>query len=308
VRRERRFALEAGLARLVGAVVSCLPRRLMLAMGRGLGRAWAAIDRRHVAIAADNLRRAFPEWDEARVGRTARAVYAHFGQVLLDILWLEARSREQVEALIDVEGGEHPRAAVAEGRGVLFATCHIGNWELQGIATGWMLGGMGVVGRPLDNPALDARLSAFRTRGGNIVISKHRALPQILRLLRERRGVAFLVDQNVQESDGIFVEFFGRPAATTTAVAAFAVKTGCPVVAGYSLLGPDGRYRLVYTPRLEWTPSGDRAADVARLTQELTRLIESWVRAAPEQWLWVHRRWKTQPRPASPPDPPAPGS
>jgi KDO2-lipid IV(A) lauroyltransferase len=271
----------------------------MLALGRLLGRVWAFLDPRHVAIAADNLRRAVPEWDETRVARTARAVYAHFGQVLLDILWLEGRSREEMEALIDVEGGEHPRSVFAQGRGVLFVTCHIGNWEVAGIAVGWLVGGTGVVGRPLDNPALDARLTAFRTKGGNVVISKHRALPQVMRLLKDRRSVAFLIDQNVQQSDGIFVDFFGRKAATTTAVAALAVKTGCPIVCGYTLLEPDGRYRLVYTPPVEWTPSGDREADIAGLTQKLTSLIESWIREAPEQWLWIHRRWKTQP-PAGP--------
>ena len=295
MKRERRYALEAWLVAAVGAVVSRLPRRIMLGLGRFLGRAWALFDPRHVAIAADNLRRAFPEWGEARVQDTARAVYAHFGRMLLDILWLERRSREEVLALTDVEGDEHVTAALAEGRGVLFPTAHIGNWELQGIAHAWVHGGTGVVARPLDNPALDARLSAFRVRCGNILISKHWAIPQVMRLLREGRAVAFLMDQNVQESAGIFVDFFGRPAATTTAVAAFAVKTRCPVVPGYSLLRPDGRYRLIYTPRVEWTPSGDRRADIARLTQLLTHRIESWIREAPEQWLWVHRRWKTQP-------------
>jgi len=293
--RERRFALEARLASAVGALVARLPRRAMLALGRCLGRLWGWLDGRHRAIAADNLRRAFPDWDEARVQRTARAVYAHFGQVILDILWLERRSLDEALALTDPVGEEHPRSAIAEGRGALFFTCHLGNWELQGLALGSIVGGAGVVGRPLDNPALDARLAAFRARGGNAFISKHRALQQVMRLLREGKGVAFLIDQNVQAGDGIFVEFFGRPAATTTVVAALAVKTGCPIVSGYSVLGRDGRYRLVYTPRIEWTPSGDRERDIADLTQVLTHRIESYVREAPEQWLWIHRRWKTQP-------------
>jgi Kdo2-lipid IVA lauroyltransferase/acyltransferase len=267
----------------------------MLALGRRLGRVWAFLDPRHVAIAAENLRRAFPDWDEARVSRTARAVYAHFAQVVLDILWLEARPREAMERLLDVEGAEHPRAALAAGHGVLFVTCHLGNWEVAGIALGALIGGGGVVGRPLDNPPLDARLTAFRAKGGNVMISKHRALPQVMRLLRDGKGVAFLIDQNVQESDGIFVDFFGRPAATTTAVAALAVKTRCPIVSGYCLLQPNGRYRLVYTPAVEWTPSDDRQQDIARLTQQLTHMIESFVRTAPEQWLWIHRRWKTRP-------------
>jgi len=125
--------------------------------------------------------------------------------------------------------------------------------------------------------------------------SQKRALATVLRLLREGSGVAVLIDQNVQEKDGIFVEFFGWPAATTTVAAALALKTGCALLPTRTLLLPDGRYRLVYDPPVALEPSGDRRADVAALTQALTRTIESWVRETPEQWLWLHRRWKTQP-------------
>jgi Kdo2-lipid IVA lauroyltransferase/acyltransferase len=107
--------------------------------------------------------------------------------------------------------------------------------------------------------------------------------------------VAIVIDQNVQEKDGIFVDFFGRPAATTTVAAALAVKTGCALVPGRATLGADGRYRAVYDPAIEWTPSGDKQADIARITQALTRVIEGWIREHPDQWLWIHRRWKTQP-------------
>jgi KDO2-lipid IV(A) lauroyltransferase len=117
--------------------------------------------------------------------------------------------------------------------------------------------------------------------------------------------VAFLVDQNVQEEDGIFVEFFGRPAATTTVAAALAVKTGCALLPAHCEALPDGRYRFAYGRPLEWTTTGNRQADIARLTQELTTVIEGWVRARPEQWLWMHRRWKTQPRTTAEPPVPA---
>jgi KDO2-lipid IV(A) lauroyltransferase len=111
--------------------------------------------------------------------------------------------------------------------------------------------------------------------------------------------VAILVDQNVQEQDGIFVEFFGRPAATTTVAAALAVKTGCALLPVHCEVRPDGRYKFVYGRPLEWTTTGNRQDDIARLTQELTTVIEGWVRERPEQWLWMHRRWKTQPRPSA---------
>jgi KDO2-lipid IV(A) lauroyltransferase len=299
VRRERRYALEARAAALVQALVRPLPRPWALALGRALGRLLADLDPRHVGIAAENLRQAFPHWDEPRRLRTARAVYAHFGQTLVDILWMADQPRERLLSLIVEDGRENVDRVRAAGRGAVYVTAHFGNWEFYGVAWAWMGEPIGVVARPLDNPALDARLTAFRTRSGNTVISKRRALQDILRLLRQGAGVAILVDQNVQEQDGIFVEFFGRPAATTTVAAALAVKTGCALVPVHCEARADGRYTFVYGRPLEWTSTGSREADIARLTQALTTEIEGWVRAHPEQWLWMHRRWKTQPRPAA---------
>jgi KDO2-lipid IV(A) lauroyltransferase len=295
----RQHALEARAASVVSRLLSVAPRRAALALGRGLGRLLGDLDRRHVAIAVDNLRRAFPHWDEGRLLRTARGVYAHFGQVLLDILWMQGRPRQEVLALVDVVGGEHVEAAMATGRGAILATGHIGSWELHGIAHGWTFGAIAVVARPLDNPALDRRLCAFRTAGGNTVIYKQRAVAQVMRAMREGRAVAILLDQNVQAGDGIFVDFFGRPASTTTIAAALALKTGCALIPCHTEIGADGRYRAIYEPALQWSPSGDRSADLVMLTQELTRRIEAWVRDVPEQWLWIHRRWKTQPAASS---------
>jgi KDO2-lipid IV(A) lauroyltransferase len=280
----------------VASVLRFLPRRIVMGLGRSLGRLWSDLDPRHVGVALDNLRHAYPHWDDARLLRTARGVYAHFGQVLLDLLWLQERSREEIMDLVDVEEAEAVRAALAEGKGVVMAAAHIGNWEVNGIALGWLFEPVGVVVRPLDNPLLDARLTAFRQKSGNVVIPKKRVLGQALRRLREGKAVAFLVDQNVQASEGIFVDFFGRPAATTPAAAALAVRVGCPLVTGWTELRPGGRYRMKYYV-LRPSAGADRQAEVERLTRELSALVEEWVRAAPEQWLWIHRRWKTQPLP-----------
>jgi KDO2-lipid IV(A) lauroyltransferase len=292
-----RRALEARAADLVHRAVRHLPRWTTLALGRTLGRLLGDLDRRHLAIAADNLRQAFPEWNEPRVVRTARGVYAHFGAVLFDILWLKSRTPDQIRALIEVRGREHVERGLAAGKGVLLVTCHLGNWELHGVGHGLVFAPIHVVARPLDNPDLDRRLCEMRTMAGNTVIYKQRALSQILRALRQGGGVAILIDQNVQPGDGIFVDYFGRKAATTTVAAALAVKTDCALVPCRTELLEDGRYRLTYAPVVEWSPSGDRAADIARLTQRLTRQIEDWVRETPEQWLWMHRRWKTRPAP-----------
>jgi KDO2-lipid IV(A) lauroyltransferase len=155
---------------------------------------------------------------------------------------------------------------------------------------------LGVVARSLDNPALERRLFEIRTQCGNTVIYKTKALSRILGILRSNGGVGILVDQNVQERDGIFVDFFGHPANTTTVTSALAVKTGCALVPGHTLRLPGGRYRLVYDPPIRVEPSGDRRTDIALLTQATAKCIEGWIREAPEQWLWMHKRWHTQPR------------
>jgi KDO2-lipid IV(A) lauroyltransferase len=292
--KERRFALEARAAALAERALARLPRPLVLTLGRGLGWLWSTQDRRHVRIAADNLRRAFPGWDEARVWRTARGVYAHFGAMLLDLLWLGRRTPAEILGLVDVEGREHAQDAVSGATGAVMLTGHLGNWEMAGVVQGYAFGSVGVVARPLDNPALDRKLCDFRAKTGNVVIYKQRALQRVLRLLRERKSVAILIDQNVIEG-GVFVEFFGRPAATTTVAAALALKTGAPILPGFAVLLPNGRYRMLYRPPVRYQPTGDRQTDLQRLTQQLTSIIEAEIRERPEQWLWLHRRWKTQP-------------
>jgi len=295
VTKQQRYRLEDRAAALAEALTSRLPRRAALALGEGLGRVLGDLDRRHVAIAVENLRRSFPHWDEARLLQTARGVYGHFGSVLFETLWLRGRPAEQVLDLVEIVGREHVEAAMAAGRGVVFPTAHIGSWEVNALAHGLVFGSLKVVARSLDNPGLEARLRSVRTQGGNVVIYKQKALAQILRTLREGGSVGILVDQNVQEKDGIFVDFFGRAAATTTVAAALAVKTGCALVPGHTRRLPSGRYRVTYEPALRCTPTGDRAADIAALTQKATSCIEAWIRAVPEQWLWMHRRWHTRP-------------
>jgi len=295
VRRERRHALEAAAAAVVSAVVRRLPRRSVLWLGGRLGALWARLDRRHLAIAADNLRRAFPEWDEPRVARTARGVYRHFGAVILDLLWMQGRSARELLALADLEGVEHLVEARRAGKGVVAPGAHFGNWEVQAAASVPLVGTVASIARPLDNQALDRRLVALRTSTGNSVIYKQRALGHAIRLLRDGGILAVLIDQNVQEKDGVFVRFFGRPACTTPVAAALALKTGCAIVPVRCTLQPSGRYRMVYGPPVEWHGSGRREEDILALTQHLTTIIEAWVRETPEQWLWLHRRWKTQP-------------
>jgi KDO2-lipid IV(A) lauroyltransferase len=294
-----RYKVEAAAAAVVAGIVRALPRRRAIALGRAIGAAWGRLDPRHLGIAAGNLGRSFPGWTPERARAVALDVYRHVGGVLHDILWMTPRPREAILDLVEIEGIEHVDAALAAGRGVLVVTAHIGNWELHGVAHGFRFGAIGVVARALDNPALDERLCAFRRRPGNTVIYKKRALSQVITLLRANKGIAILIDQNIHDG-GVYVDFFGRPAATTTVAAALALKTGCALVPAHSELQSDGRYRLVYEPALAIERTADREADLVRVTQQLTTVIEGWVRAQPGQWLWLHKRWKTQPAGAAP--------
>jgi KDO2-lipid IV(A) lauroyltransferase len=295
VKLSTRHRLEGAVAAACSAVLRLLPRGAALRLGAGLGRMLGRLDRRHVAIAVENLRLAFPEWSAARRSDVARSVYVHFGRILFDILWFAGRSPRAMLSFVDFEGIEHFHAAAKAGQGILYVTAHLGNWEVHAVGHSLLYEPFGVVARPLDNPLLDARLRAFRCAGGNTVIYKRHALGHILRFLRGGGAVAILIDQNVNADEGIFVEFFGRPAATTTAAAALALKTGCQVLPVRAVLRKDGRYRLICEAPLRWESSGDRRDDIARITQDLSRRIEQWIRETPEQWLWIHRRWKTRP-------------
>lgn len=293
--RRIRFALESlalGAFKLLALVI---PRPLFLRMGRALGALVAALDRRHLEIAKDNLRRSFPEWSDVEVDRTARGVWIHFGGVMFDLVRILARGAGVVDALATIEGREHAEAAHRSPHGVVLITGHFGNWETHGIVHAKHFGSIGVVARPLDNPTLDRAMTALRESAGNEVIEKEHAMIRSMRRLKAAQGVAFVVDQNVQEKEGIFVDFFGRPACTTPFAARLAIKTGALVLPCRAIMMPDFSYRVVYDPPIDPKHFGSGDDAVLALTQAMMKATESWIRANPDQWLWMHRRWHTKP-------------
>jgi KDO2-lipid IV(A) lauroyltransferase len=173
-------------------------------------------------------------------------------------------------------------------------TGHFGHWELSGLMQGYLGLPLALVARPLDNPRLERILAALRERSGNRVLHKRNAVREILRALRERIGVAIVIDQDAR-GDGVFVPFFGQPASTTPTLALLALRSGAPVIPSFSVPQEDGTYRVVYEAPVEISPSGDRERDVLELTARCTAVVERWVRRHPEAWLWMHRRWKTRP-------------
>jgi KDO2-lipid IV(A) lauroyltransferase len=293
--RRFRFALEAAALGAFKVLAVVTPRPVFLRLGRALGALVATLDRRHRDIAKDNLRRSFPEWNEDLVDRTARGVWIHFGGVMFDLVRILARGPAVVDALVTIEGAENATLAHRSPHGVVLITGHFGNWETHGIIHAKHFGSIGVVARPLDNPTLDRAMTALRESAGNEVIEKEHAMIRCMRRLKAALGVAFVVDQNVQEKEGIFVNFFGRPACTTPFAAKLALKTGALVLPCRAVMTPDLRYRVIYDPPIDPRDFGTGDEAVVALTQAMMNATEAWIRANPDQWLWMHRRWHTKP-------------
>ena len=235
---------------------------------------------------------AFPDKPPAEVERLSRAVFAHFGGLAADLCRSEREPVEKLLARVEVVGLEHAIRAAASGRGVFFATPHLGNWEWAALVTGASGIPLTIVVRPLDNPLLDARLVAMRQKTGCRVVSKRDAARTLLKALRSGGVVGILADQRARPPDAVVVPFFGRPAWTTTSVARLAGRTGALILPVVCLRTAPGRYRLVYSEALDPAamPEGGRKMEL--LTARITELVESQVRDAPEQWLWLHDRWR----------------
>ena len=198
-------------------------------------------------------------------------------------------------AAVEFEGEERVTHALAGGKGALFITGHFGYWELHAMAHALRFPPIGVVVRALDNARLNDWIERMRTATGNFVIHRRGALRQILRALGENKGVAILIDQHIQTSEAVVVDFFNRPAATTSAVAALALRTGAPIVPVFAVRLPGGRYRMIYEHPVV-PPPADHPDAVRELTQRCTDVLEMYVRRYPSNWLWMHRRWRDLPR------------
>jgi KDO2-lipid IV(A) lauroyltransferase len=285
-----RYRLEYALFLIVMTGVRLMPMTAVRSCGGLLGRMVSVVDRFHRRIALANLARALPSRSESERQAVVGSMFAHFGSLLLELIKFGTLNKEQIFERIDVEGQEHVRQAYEQGRGVLFFTGHFGYWEIQAIAFALHAQPIAVLARPLDNPYLHGMLERIRTCTGNSVIYRQGAVRRVLRELGHNRGVAMLIDQHLH-SDAVYVDFFNRPAATTSALAALAIRTGAPVVPVFALPLPGGRYRLVYERPVP-LPSGDGPDAIRDLTQRCTDVLEMYVRRDPQLWLWMHRRWR----------------
>ncbi len=286
-----RHLLEYLIVSKVRVLVWLLPRRLVLAGGAALGWTFYALDARRRRLALANLTVAFPVRSPRERRAIARATYTNLGRHVLDLMKLSSMPRDRLMSLVEFEGADTVEQAYARGRGVIFYSGHFGFWELQAMAHAYRFEPMALVFRTLDNPRLDALLERVRTRCGTRVIYRRGAIRRVLRELAAKRGVGMLIDQHIHDSSAVYVDFFNRPAATTSAIALLALRTGAPVVPTFSLPLPGGRYRMVYEPAVE-PPRTEGPEAVREFTERCTNVLERYVRRYPQLWLWMHRRWR----------------
>jgi Kdo2-lipid IVA lauroyltransferase/acyltransferase len=284
--------------------------RAFLGLFRILPRKWATaivdllallvfyLDWKHRHVAAVNLNIVFPELSVREQRRIARRSFQNTARNLLEVSRLLLLSRENISGLVQYDsqfGLNNLRAAQARNKGILYLTGHFSAWELLPTAHALYGYPLNFITRPLDNAYLERFVSALRQSSGNTVISKRNSARPILEKLKKGEDVGILIDQNTMPQDGIFCDLFGIPAATTTSLALFALRTDAPVLPGYLTPFRDGRYTIKFLPPLELSRSGDMSRDLESNTRLFNQVIEGIVREQPETWLWGHKRWKNLP-------------
>jgi Kdo2-lipid IVA lauroyltransferase/acyltransferase len=284
-----RHRVEHGLYLALKGFLRLLPHATARGFGESLGALACRLDRRHREVALKNLALALPELDERRRRELVAVCFRQFGGALTDLISSSRFTQEELCRRFTYEGWENLGQAAEAGRGVFILSAHLGYWEIAALPVGLYKGTLHVVARPADNPHLERELQALRTRFGNGVIHKHGAARRMLQILREGGRIAILIDQRVQEKEGIAVPFFDRPALTTPILARMSLRTGAPVVACFGIPTEGGTYRFVARPPI--FPEGEGEEAVAALTRRYLEVIENEIRLHPEMWLWMHRRW-----------------
>lgn len=275
-------ALPRGVARSVAALVAGVLYAMLPRLQR---------------TAEFNLRLAFPGWDEAQRRGVIRGMVRNLGWMAAEFARLPRYTRENIEDVVILDGHENFLEGQRRGKGVLYLTGHIGAWELSSFAHALYGFPLHYMARPLDNARVDALVNRYRCLSGNQPIFKNESARALLKILKEAGTVGILADQNTMPEEGAFVDFFGKAACTTTGIARVALHTDAAVVPGYAIWDSSiGKYRLRFEAAVELVRTGETERDIFVNTQKFAKVIEAIIRKYPEQWVWVHARWKTRPK------------
>jgi KDO2-lipid IV(A) lauroyltransferase len=291
-----RQRLEYALSWLMIKTIGMLPR--FLARAAAITLAWT-IYLLHVRlrqVGMRNLRLALPEKSRREHVRILRGVFTSLGRQLAELCLFPKYTRENVSKVVVYDGFENFERALARGKGVLFLTAHLGAWELSAFAHSLHGHPLKIVMRPLDNVYLDRLSRRYRTMHGNATVDKDDFVRGLLSAMKNGETVGILMDTNMTPPQGVFVDFFGIPACTASGLARIALRTDAAVVPGFTVWDPVLRkYRLRFDSAVNLIRTGNDDADAVANTALFTKIIEDYVRRYPDQWLWVHRRWKTRP-------------
>jgi KDO2-lipid IV(A) lauroyltransferase len=288
--------LEYAAVWVVMTKLRLLPRRMSRWAGVVTARVLYAVLPKLRETARVNLRLAFPEWTEERRREVERGMVRNLGWMAAEFARLPTYTEENIENYVALDGHENFLEAQRRGKGVLVLTGHIGAWELSSYAHALYGYPLHYMARPIDNARVDALVNRYRCLSGNRPIFKNESARAMLKILKEGGTIGILADQNTLPAEGAFVDFFGMPACTTTGIARVALHTDAAVVPGYAVWDEKmAKYRLRFDPAVELVRTGDTERDVVANTQRFTRVIEGIVRMYPEQWVWVHARWKIRP-------------
>ena len=281
-------------AKCIGQCVARLPRKLALSIGVYLATAIFWFSRRQKDRACKHLKQSLGiEYPAAE--QLVRRSFRNTGKNLMEFMQLPRMSPETIHQLVTFEGREHIDRALDQGRGAIILTAHFGNWELLGasiLANGYTIRG---ITRQLRSKRLDAIVSSYREKVGWQGIDRDRSIREVLRCLKRNELIAILADVDTR-TQGIFVDFFGRPAYTPYSPVAFALKTGAAILPTFIIRQPDDSHRAVVEAPLLLQQGGEKEQDLLVNTQRFTKIIESYIRRYPEQWIWMHERWKTKPK------------
>jgi len=294
--RTVRHRLEYAIVWFWIRAVGLLPRPLARAKGIALGLLVYLLHGRLRRVGMRNLALAFPQMSARERRRILRGVFVSLGRQLAEVCLFPRYTLENVGKIVIYDGFENFERALARGKGVLFLTAHLGGWELSAFAHSLHGHPLWIVTRSLDNPLVDHLLHGYRTMHGNRTVDKDDFVRGLLAAMKAGEVVGILMDTNMTPPQGVFVDFFGLPAFTASGLARIALRTGAAVVPGFTIWDPALRkYRLRFDPAVDLIRSGDIEKDVVANTAHFTKIIEEYVRRYPDQWLWVHRRWKTRP-------------
>lgn len=273
-----------------------LPRRAAISAGKLVALGAYYLHGRLRRVGFRNLALAMPELDENRRRVIVRGVFMNLGRLLGEFTQFPKITRQNISKLVEYDGFENYIRASERGQGVLMLTGHIGAWELCAFAQGIYGHPLSFLVRPLDNPLLDKIVCQYRELSGNRTIDKNRAVKSVLEILRRGQDVGLLIDANTMSDQGVFCDFFGTAACSTTGLAVFALRAEAPVVPGF-LIWDQGlkKHRLRFEPEIRLIRTGDFKEEVLLNTARFTKVIEEYARRYPDQWLWVHKRWHTRP-------------